>query len=110
MKDEIDSLLEKITESRDKLEEYISSAEKLKGSVEKIFPEKLTDARAKWTIEERLKTATGFYDSLLKLRQELHKTIKDEIEIRRKISDRDKGDKEDDIRRIVEALEENKEN
>ena len=100
-------LLEKLSLSRDKLENYVNELETLKQKVDELFPNSkgVQDYRSKWVFEEKVKTATSFFDSLLKLRQEINKTIKDEIELRRKVSGKDGDEETDDIRGLAEAIE-----
>lgn len=108
--EKIPDLLKLLELTREKLEVYVYDLELLKDDVTKLFPDKI-DYRNKWTMDERVKTTTGFYDSLLRMRQEIAKNIKDEIEIRRKLTsdEKNKDFEESDIRRIVDILEKNKE-
>ena len=92
---------------RDAIMEMIGDLSDLKGRVDILFPEKL-DARNRLFLEDKIKAVTNFYDALLKIRQEIHKSIDKEIEIRRKIREDDKGNGTEDvnIRELADAIEE----
>lgn len=105
MDNKTQELVDKLSTSRDKLEVYVGELEELKEKISTIFPTEL-NYRNKFALEEKVKTMSEFYNSLLRLRQEVNKTIKDEIEIRRKTSS---GDKEtfdmNDIRKLAQEME-----
>ena len=98
-------LVDKLSDSRDKLETYVGELEELKEKISSIFPTEL-NYRNKFALEEKVKTMSEFYNSLLRLRQEVNKTIKDEIEIRRK-SDASESDEisSSDIRKLAQELD-----
>jgi len=100
------NLVKKLSESRDKLEDYVKELEGLKKTVDGLFPktEGVQNYRSKWILEEKLKESTGFFDSLLRLRTEINKTIKDEIEIRRKLDDKTAGATAEDIFEIADSI------
>lgn len=103
----MDELLKKLESSRDTLEVYVSDLETLKGKVHSIFPTDLTNYRNKWVLDEKIKASTQFFDSLLRLRQEINRTIKDEVEIRRKLVNREgDGLEEEDVRALADAINE----
>lgn len=83
----IDELLEEYNEHRNSLKEMIKDLEELRVNVDKIFPEKLTDARFMRFFEAKIATATELYKAVLDIRKEFSKTIKDEIELRRRLDD-----------------------
>jgi len=101
----MDELLSKLGTSRDKLEEYVTDLEDLKGKIESIFPTDMKNYRNKWALDEKVKTTSQFFDSLLRIRQEINRTLKDEVEIRRKLVNRE-GDEvaEEDVRALAEAI------
>jgi len=84
--DKINRLLDQFDENRQELKKTISELTELKENVLEMFPKKL-DLRNKFILEERLKTLTEFHNVIFKYRQELNRTLKDEIEIRRKTID-----------------------
>ena len=99
-------LIDKLNVSRDKLETYGLELEALKKKVEDIFPTEVT-YRSKWAVEEKVKAVSEFFSSLLRIRVEINKTIKDEITIRSNVRSKKKdGFNEEDIRALAESLEE----
>ena len=104
----IENLLNEYVEHRSSIKSMIADLEKLKDKVEVILPETL-DKRFKFFFEEKIKTITQLFDSLLSMRKEISKSVKDEIELRRKITKESGGDTnfEDllDIRKIANKVE-----
>ncbi len=92
----IDELLADFESQRNSLKDMITDVEKLKEEISSLFPNKL-DARYKRLFEEKVKTAVALLNVLLDVRKELIKTMKDEIEIRRKVKGKGDGDTIDDI-------------
>lgn len=78
-------LLGEYKDHRAAVKDMIKDLEKLKDNIEKLFPEKL-DQRYMRLFEEKIKSTTALFNALLDMRKEVSKTIKDEIEIRRKIT------------------------
>jgi len=85
----IDFLLKEYDDHRDALKSMIVDLEKIRAKVDMLIPDSL-DARYMRFFEEKVKSITGLFNSLLDMRREIAKSVKDEIEIRRKI----KGDDE----------------
>ena len=103
----IEKLLFEFKDQRDAVVVMISEIEQLKSDVDGIFPEKL-DARFKMYFDDKLRAATEFFKVLLDMRKEITKSLKDEIEIRRKIENKDMSiDVEDllDIRKLSDKVE-----
>jgi hypothetical protein len=105
----IDNLLNEYIEHRSAIKIMIVDLEKLKDKIETILPEKM-DKRFKFFFEEKIKTITQLFSSLLDMRKEIAKSVKDEIELRRKITketDKDDSGFEDllDIRKIANKVE-----
>jgi hypothetical protein len=102
----IQELLEKLGKSRDELTKYMDDVEKIRLKVDQIFPQG-QDFRNKWVLEEKIKAVSSFYSTLLNIRQEFNKTIKEEIEVRRKIEAGDEdGDSNIDVRSLAKMIEE----
>ena len=102
---EVLKLLTKYSASREKLEDYVGDVEVLRTKVSAIFPQDL-NYRNKFVIEDKLKVMASFYSTLLNIRQEINKSLKDEVEIRRKLQPADKGkEKKLDIREFADQLE-----
>lgn len=78
-------LLMEFKDHRNAVMSMVNDIEKLKAKIDRIIPEKL-DARYVRFFEEKVKTATEFFKTLLEMRKEIQKSLKDEIEIRRKIN------------------------
>ena len=98
-------LLQSLSESRDKLYEYSSDMESLKDKLFKLFPDS-NDFRNRSMLDEKLKTAASFYSSLLGVRQEINKSIINEMDIRRKLENDDDDSKTTiDIRKVIEELD-----
>lgn len=102
-----DQLLKEFRENREKLQEMIVEIETVREGIEKLFPDKL-EARYKYLFEERVKTVVSVFTTLLDIRKEIARTLKDELDVRRKLS----GDLSDDeiedmidVRRLAKKVE-----
>ncbi len=103
----IADLLSEFKVHRDAVMDMITDIERLRAKIDTILPEKL-DARYVRFFEEKVKTATEFFKTLLEMRKEIQKSLKDEIELRRKINVADgEMDIEDivDIRKMAYKIE-----
>ena len=104
-------LLNKLSESRDELAKNLNVLEECRDSVVSSISSS-NDYRNKYAREERLKTLSSFFASMLQYRQEYNRTIQAEIDIRRKLDKSDNGEIEVDIRSLAKQLaqlnEENK--
>lgn len=80
----INNLISQQGINRNSLHSMINEIDYLKTKVEKLFPED-TDMRNVRAFEERIKTVTGFFSTILDIRKEINRSLKDEIEIRRKL-------------------------
>ena len=87
----VQQLLGIFEENRTAIMDMITDLEKLKDKLDTIFPE-TTDARHMRFFEEKVKAISSFFNVLLDMRKEINKSVKDEIEIRRKTEG-----KEDDL-------------
>ena len=82
--DKIDSLLTQFEEQRNEIKKMIEELEVIKGKIDRLIPNDL-DKRYFRFFEEKVKAVTGFFNILLEMRKEITKTLKDEIELRRKV-------------------------
>jgi len=85
----------------------LDELETLKQNIDSLFPETM-DKRYKMFFDEKVKAATSFFNVLLDMRKELIKSLKDEIEIRRKIEHKDKMFDLDgllDVRKMARTVE-----
>jgi len=92
---------------RKAIKDMIIDLEKLKEKIDTLIPDKL-DARYMRYFEEKIKAVTSLFNSLLDMRKEISKSIKDEIEIRRKVEKSDDMfDLEEmiDVRSMVDTLD-----
>ncbi len=103
----IAGLLVEFKEQRQALKEMINDLDDLKSNINRLFPDQL-DKRYQRFFEEKVKSATGLLSLLLDIRKEITKTIKDEIDIRRRIKDpNDESNVEEmiNVRNIVKRVE-----
>ena len=104
----ISDLLTEFKVHRNAVMEMITDIEKLKAKIDTIIPDKL-DSRYVRFFEEKVKTATEFFKTLLEMRKEIQKSLKDEIDLRRKINVKEGNmEIEDiiDIRKMADKVEE----
>lgn len=102
--DKYEQLLNELSKSRDELTEMISDVDKCKETILGVAAN-TTDYRNRYSKEDRLKTITSFYSTLLALRQEYNRNIISEIELRRKLEKGDDGEVELDIAKIAKQME-----
>jgi hypothetical protein len=69
--------------NRTAIMDMIGDLEKMKDKLDTIFPE-TTDARHMRFFEEKVKAVSSFFNVLLDMRKEINKSLKDEIDMRRK--------------------------
>jgi hypothetical protein len=101
----IEDLLVQLSDSRNALSLYMVDVDSLRKKVDGIFPTNTADFRNKFVLEEKIKAASSFYSTLLNIRQEYNKTIKEEIEIRRKIINKEDDESSIDVRAIANMVE-----
>jgi L-fucose mutarotase/ribose pyranase (RbsD/FucU family) len=93
-----EDLLKEFYSHRQAIKKMISDLETLKARIDKLFPEEKIDARFARFFEENIKTVTSLFTSLLEMRKEIDKNVKEEIEIRAKMEDEDYDEQ---IERII---------
>jgi hypothetical protein len=106
----VESLLEEFKKQRDAIVLMITDLEGFKSKIDKLLPSSL-DARYLRFFEEKVKSATELFKTILEMRKEIQKSLKDEIDLRRKIDIEDSHSGiEDtiDVRKIAERVEEYK--
>jgi hypothetical protein len=99
----IDQLLIELSTNRDNIRQKLSDLESFKDQVQKVFPTNL-DFRNKFLVDDKLKIVTGFYSTLLNYMQELNRSTREEIEVRRKIVTGDDDQTETNIRDVIKQL------
>ena len=103
-KTKYDLLLDELTKSRMDLVNDIQTVQQCKDAIIGVATN-TTDYRSRFAKEDRIKTISGFYSTLLALRQEYNRNIISEIELRRKLEKGDDGDVTFDIVKIAKQLE-----
>lgn len=107
LKNKYDNLLDELTKSRMELVSDIEDVKKCKDAVVGVATN-TTDYRSRFAKEDRIKTISGFYSTLLALRQEYNRNIISEIELRRKLEKGDDGEIQFDIAKIAKQIESSK--
>jgi hypothetical protein len=103
----INELLQEFKTHRASIMSMINDLEALKVNVDRLFPEKL-DARYMRFFEEKIKSATELFKTLLEMRKEIQKSLKEEIDLRRKVDlegDDVDVEKSIDIRGLAEKVQ-----
>jgi hypothetical protein len=103
-----DQLLNEFKSQRDEIIKMVVEVELLKENISKLFPERM-DSRYSHFFEEKVKTMTAFFNVLLDMRKEIIRSLKDEIELRKRVEQGELG-QEDlegllDVRKISEKLD-----
>ena len=101
----LELLLEDFRKNRESLKKMIDDIEKYKEKLETVFPEKF-DNRYRKFFEEKIKTIISFFNALLDVRKEINKSLKDEVDMRRKLEKGEEDlEKEINIREIATKIE-----
>jgi len=106
--EKIESLLGEFLEHRTAIRVLIGDLERIKLTIDRLIPDSL-DARYVRFFEEKIKTITSLFTTLLEMRKEISKSVKDEIDIRRRFVS--KGEQQDieqviDIRAMAKKIKE----
>ena len=107
LEDRFDLLIKEYDDHRIAIKEMIGDLEKFKKRIDTLLPESI-DARYMRYFEEKIKAVTSLFNSLLDMRKEITKSVKDEIELRRRSEGDDSTlDLENliDVRSMVDTLE-----
>jgi Skp family chaperone for outer membrane proteins len=91
-------LLAEFKEHRISVMQMIKDLEEIKQNIDRLIPAKL-DARYARFFEEKVKSVTELFKTLLEMRKEIQKSLKEEIDLRRKI---DISEAEQDIESIID--------
>ena len=101
----VDALLKEYEDQRKALKLMIDDLEKIKAKVDTILPERL-DNRFVRFFEEKIKTISQLFQIVLEIRKEIMKSVKDEVEIRTKVTIGDDLEESlDDIRGLAKRVE-----
>ena len=104
---QIEHLLTEFNDHRDAIKEMVAEMNEIKAKIDKLIPTSL-DARYIRFFEEKVKSITALFNSLLDMRKEIVKSVREEIELRRKLDVGDGNyDLENliDIRKVAEKVE-----
>ena len=107
-KEKIESLLFEFDDHRDALKAMIKDLEDIRTKIDNLIPTSL-DHRYMRFFEEKVKSITALFNALLEMRKEIVKSVKDEVEIRRKIVDENdliNIEEMVDVRQMVTKIEE----
>ena len=96
-------LIEEFGIQRADLKNMIVDLEKIREKVDKLIPETL-DSRFIRLLDEKVKSITDLFRVLLDIRKEIMKSLKEEIEVRRK-DDLDNDDQDFDVRQVAREVE-----
>jgi hypothetical protein len=105
--EKIDSLLTEFKLQRDEIQKYIEQLDQFRPKIDTLLPESL-DRRYKFFFEEKVKVITSLFTVLLDMRKEIIKSIKDEIELRRKSitgSEIEDIEKFFDVRKVARTID-----
>jgi len=103
--EKVDALLKEYEEQRAALKLMIEDLEKIKAKVDTILPDRL-DNRLVRFFEEKIKTITSLFQTMLDVRKEILKSVKDEVEVRTKVNLGDDLEESlDDIRGLAKRVE-----
>lgn len=91
-------LLGEFRNQRDAIMGMISDLEEIKKNIDRLIPEQL-DARYVRFFEEKVKSVTELFKTLLDMRKEITKNLKDEIDLRRRLEIKDTIE---DIEKIID--------
>jgi t-SNARE complex subunit (syntaxin) len=83
----------------------IVELEHLKGKLETIFPEGQLDIRFARFFEEKIKAITSFFSTMLDIRKEINKSLKEEIDIRKGNRDIEKDIGDDVVRSLAKRID-----
>ena len=94
----IEGLLKEYADHRDAIKDMIKELDEIKKNVDKLIPKSL-DARYVRFFEEKVKSITHLFNSLLEMRKEITKSVREEIDLRRKL---DSAEGEYDLENIID--------
>lgn len=84
----VQTLLNEFEIQRNEIKDMVVEIEKMRQQVALLFPD-VIDMRTRKFLEDKIKAMVGFYNVLLDMRKEISKSVKDELEFRRRITDDD---------------------
>lgn len=106
-REHVERLLVEFEDHRKSIKEMIEELNSIKENIDRLIPKTL-DARYIRFFEEKVKSITQLFNSLLEMRKEITKSVREEIDIRRKLDVKDGiEDIEEliDIRKVAKQVE-----
>ena len=103
----VEHLLKEFDDHRVALKDMIKELDGIKEKIDRLIPTSL-DARYIRFFEEKVKSVTNLFNSLLEMRKEIIKSVREEIELRRKLEPSEGGsdiENQIDIRKVAEKVE-----
>jgi len=91
-------LLSEFKDHRNAVMQMIGDLETIKKDIDRLIPKKL-DARYARFFEEKVKSVTELFKTLLEMRKEIQKSLKEEIDLRRKITINESAE---DIEKVID--------
>jgi len=106
MIENLDSLINEFKENRESLKSMIIELDKLKEKIYIIFPDKVDNKYIRF-FEEKVKAVTALFGEILNIRKEINKSLKDEIEFKRRLDEGEENDVSNniDIRSLAAKIE-----
>jgi len=105
----MDELIAEFKIHRNAIMDMIKDLEEIKANINRLIPTTL-DSRYVRFFEEKVKTITEVFRTLLDMRKEIQKSLKEEIDIRRKsgsaVGDDDDIEQYLNIRKLADKVEE----
>lgn len=95
---QVEHLLVEFNDHREAIKVMIEEMNGIKANIDRLIPTSL-DARYVRFFEEKVKSITALFNSLLDMRKEIVKSVREEIELRRKL---DVGDGNYDLENIID--------
>jgi len=85
---DLDQLLHELQANREDLQSKVKELEKITNDLDKLLPKEYKPTN-RYVIEDRIKLITTLYESILKYRSEIAKSIQNEIDIVSKLGTTD---------------------
>lgn len=103
---DFDLLISEFKENRESLKKMILELDLLKEKIYLIFPDKI-DTRYIRFFEEKVKAATSLFNSILDIRKEINRSLKEELELKRRLDEGEENDVTNsiDIRSLATKIE-----
>jgi len=98
--DKLNSIIEEFAAQRNSLKEMVDDLNNIKQHIDNLFPKTL-DRRYAHLFEQKMEAITGVFNTLLSVKKEIMKGLKEEFELRRKVG----GGVDQDVEKMMEHFE-----